>query len=108
MDIMSVHGRDVPGVEGLVEGVGAAEHVAFMRTTDETFQVSRGWLKEAAPSNMEVMSVTDETFQELRGRLKEAAWSNMAAHAGHGRDVPVGDVAVEVFGVGEHRAHVGD
>ena len=48
-----------------------------MSVTAETFQESRGWSKEAAPSNMLFMLVTFETSQESRGWSKEAAPSNM-------------------------------
>ena len=48
-----------------------------MSVTEETFQESRGWLKEVAYQNMWDMSVTEETFQESRGWLKEVVSANM-------------------------------
>ena len=44
-----------------------------MSATEETSQESRGWLKEAAPSNMLDMPVTEETSQPSSGWLKEVA-----------------------------------
>ena len=49
-----------------------------MSVTPETFQESRGWLKEEALLNMPVMLVTDETFQDDRSPLKERAMRNMS------------------------------
>ena len=51
-----------------------------MRTisvTEETSQVSRGWLKEEASANRWDMSVTEETFQEEILPLKDEAPANI-------------------------------
>ena len=41
--------------------------------TDETSQLSRGWLKEAASQNMLDRSVTEDTSQKEMSPLKEVA-----------------------------------
>ena len=51
--------------------------MAGIRVADETSHESRGWLKEAAPLNVNTMWVTDDVFQEFRGWLKESALWNV-------------------------------
>ena len=74
------HRRDVPGVEGLVEGVGEiGEHARTMSVTEDTSHELRGWLKEGVSrEHALVMSVTEDTSHESRGWLKERATLNMS------------------------------
>ena len=44
-----------------------------MSVTEETSQVSRGWLKEEACQNKPRISVTEETSQSEMSWLKEVA-----------------------------------
>ena len=58
---------------GWLKEVALGEHAGPCQVTEETSQVSRGWLKEVAPANMLYMPVTEETSQVSRGWLKEVA-----------------------------------
>ena len=49
----------------------------YMSVTAETSQLSRGWLKAVAPSNMLRILVTDETSQEEMSPLKAVAPLNI-------------------------------
>ena len=71
MEVLSIVTYQLPR-DWLKEEV-ALENIKYISVTEETSQVSRGWLKEVAPRNIQNMSVTEETSQEPMGWLKEVA-----------------------------------